>query len=428
MTPFASSYRHTLQYLYSLQRVGIKYTLDNIRYFMDKLGHPEKSWPAIHIAGTNGKGSTAAILSAILREAGIKVGLYTSPHLIDFTERIRISGKPIPKQLVIEFTQWAKPWIEQIQPSFFEVTTAMAFWYFQQEKVDLAVIEAGMGGRLDSTNIVHPLISVITRIGLDHQKYLGENLTSIAKEKAGILKSGVPCILYCSSDTVLRIIRHVAKKRQAPLINLFPLTRIQLNQISLDQMRFEIAFSSFSLKNLITNLVGHYQLENLALALGTIWQLQNIMNIPEKAIRHGLRKVVWPGRLEKVHSNPILLIDVSHNPQGFQTTFLSLRKLFPEKKFVVLTALQEDKDILQIGKIVAANADKSIVTSVANGRMANPKYFAQSIHKAGGKAFVETHTEKAFWKMWNFLTPNHVGIVIGSHYLAGAIYRILQLS
>jgi len=188
-----TEYQRTTSYLFKLERFGIKLGLDNINSLLDFLDHPHRKWQSIHIAGTNGKGSTAAMLESVFIDAGLKVGLYTSPHLVDFTERIRINRIPITKKDVIEFTNRMKPVIESIAPSFFEVATAMAFWYFDKENVDLAIVEVGMGGRLDSTNVIYPVATIINSIGYDHQYYLGRTIREIAREKAGILKKNVPC-------------------------------------------------------------------------------------------------------------------------------------------------------------------------------------------------------------------------------------------
>ena len=206
-----SKYQETLQYLFNLQLAGIKLGLDNVSALLKYMDNPQKKWPAVHVAGTNGKGSTAAFLFSILQQAGLRVGLYTSPHLVDFSERIRVNNQRITWEEIVDYTQRIKPQIDKNNNTFFEATSAIAFQFFADQRVDIAVIETGLGGRLDATNLVDPLITVITPIGYDHQQYLGDTIQQIAEEKAGIIKQGVSCVTNNNSPMTLEVFQKVCK-------------------------------------------------------------------------------------------------------------------------------------------------------------------------------------------------------------------------
>ena len=214
-----TAYQETLNFLFGLQRVGIKLGLENIRTLLNAIDNPQLNYPTIHLAGTNGKGSTAAMLTAILRESGYRVAQYTSPHLIDFSERIQVNGQPIPESEVVQFTRQIRPLVEKIQSSFFEVTTALAFWYFAKQQPDIAIIETGLGGRLDATNTLQPLLTLITPIDFDHQIFLGNTIRQIAAEKAGIIKSGVPCLTNNCVPEVLDVLKTTCTERGASFTN-----------------------------------------------------------------------------------------------------------------------------------------------------------------------------------------------------------------
>ncbi len=422
------NYSETIQYLYRLQRAGIKYTLDNIRHLMEALEHPHTRWPAIHIAGTNGKGSTAAMIASILKTTRLKVGLYTSPHLLDFTERIRINGRPIPRKRVVEFIRQMRPAIERIRPSFFEAATAMAFWYFARERVDLAIIETGMGGRLDSTNIVEPRVTVITSIDRDHQHYLGHTLEEIAREKAGIIKPGVPCLIYHQPRPALKVIQQTAHQRGAPLVHLKTCSRVLLHQSRLNGSCFDLQVHRWTWQNLFLNLPGPHQIHNAILAVGTIWELRNIISDSRTAVARGLTNVRWWGRLEQVQTSPVVIVDVSHNPAGFRTTLEFLNQQFPEKPIAAIVALQEDKNFQEIGKLLSQYVDKTIVTRFPHPKALEPERLGRTIGNHGGSAIIFPDLTNAFQEIHRKDGTQYVWIIIGSHYLAGEAYKILQMS
>jgi dihydrofolate synthase/folylpolyglutamate synthase len=420
-----NEYQKITEYLFRLHRVGIKLGLDNIRTLLEAVNSPQERWPAIHLAGTNGKGSTAAMLESILIEAGYKVGLYTSPHLIDFTERIRINRQVIPKEDVVAFTERLIPWIEKIQPSFFEVTTALAFWYFAQQKVDIAVVETGMGGRLDSTNVVHSLVTVITPVNFDHQNYLGNTIEEIAAEKGGIIKKGIPCITNNRHPAVLKVLSQICAEKKARLVHVFDDSSYRVLSSDLNGTRFSLSLNSQTWENLYTNMPGEYQLENVMLALRTIQQLKHTIMVPPKAVIEGLASVKLKGRLHLVSSNPNIIIDVSHNPAGVEKTLTFIRRFFDKDKINMITFLQEDKDFQKIGDLLINNGHKIFVVDLKAGKWLDPYKFLNLLLEKGGDAQILNSFAEAKNKIFQSNIPDELWLIIGSHYLAGAAYQQL---
>jgi dihydrofolate synthase/folylpolyglutamate synthase len=286
-------YQETIQYLYNLQFFGIKLGLHNIGKLLEYWENPQNKWPAIHIAGTNGKGSTAAFLYAILRELNIKVGLYTSPHLIDFSERIRVDDKSISWKEVVKYTTKMRPVMEKINPTFFEATSAIAFRYFADQGVDIAVIETGLGGRLDATNLVNSIATVITPIHFDHQKYLGYSLQKIAREKAGIIKSQIPCFTN-NGGNVLNIIKKTCYKVKAPLYVIDSRQLVLKIEERFDKSIIHLKLPQYEIKNLTIPLAGIHQVKNAVLAVFTLLHLPGL-GVQKNHIKTGCNKIYWPG-------------------------------------------------------------------------------------------------------------------------------------
>ncbi len=340
------------------QRVGLaayKADLGNIVELMEEMGNPQNTFKSIHVAGTNGKGSSSHILASILQEAGYKVGLYTSPHLKSFTERIKINGKEIAKQKVVSFVEKVKPLIKKNQPSFFEITVAMAFDYFSRSTVDIAVIEVGLGGRLDSTNIITPEISLITNIGLDHQNLLGNTLKKIAFEKAGIIKQKVPVVIGQKQTEIKNVFIQKAKKEEATLT--FATDNYTIEQ-ALDN-RFNVVYNNqVQIRNVIIDLKGNYQQLNLPGVLQTINLLQGF-SIKKKHIKKGLEKVVantgLKGRWQQLSDSPITICDTGHNVDGVKMIINQLSQ-YDYKKLHIVWGMVEDKSINEILELLPKNA------------------------------------------------------------------------
>lgn len=324
------TYKETLDWMFSqlpmYQREGktaFKKDLTNILVLSKELNFPEKKFKAIHVGGTNGKGSTSHMLASILQEAGYKVGLYTSPHLKNFTERVRINGKEIPKRKVISFIKEHKVFLEKHKLSFFEMTVGLAFDYFASEKVDIAIIEVGLGGRLDSTNIIIPEISVITNIGLDHTQFLGETLPEIAFEKAGIIKKNIPVVIGEEQEEVKDVFISKAKKGNSP-----------------------IYFASDNLENYQTDLLGDYQQKNTKTAVAAIKKLENFI-VTNENIKKGLLNVArntnLKGRWQIIRDNPKVICDTAHNKEGLEIVLNQLKNEQFTKLHVVLGVVSDKK-------------------------------------------------------------------------------------
>ena len=353
----ALDYQDAITFLFDrlpmYQRVGksaYKSDLDMTLALDEYFGHPHRSFKSIHIAGTNGKGSVAHMLSSILQSAGYRTGLYTSPHLVDFRERIRIDGKMIAKKAVTEFVDQHRDILERLRPSFFEMTVAMAFDFFAREQVDFAVVETGMGGRLDSTNIIQPLVSVITNIGLDHSQYLGDTLYKIAIEKAGIIKNGIPVIIGETQKDPKLVFSRQAKEKGCPIQ--YADQEIQVEYSTQSLQRKQIMHVSRGgrgkLESLETDLLGFYQQKNVITVLAVADLLQRSgINLPEEAIKTGLahtREMTGlRGRWEVIGNNPLTICDTGHNREGIREVMKQIRQT-PWKNLHIVLGLVDDKD------------------------------------------------------------------------------------
>lgn len=339
------NYSAAIAYLYSLQKHGIKLGLETMALLMERLGSPHAQFRTLHIAGTNGKGSTAAITAAILQAAGYRVGLYTSPHLVDFRERIRVDGEMIAEERVAQLTEHVRDACRQdLSPTFFELTTAMAFQYFADSIVDVAVVEVGLGGRFDATNVVQPVATAVTTIALDHQEYLGPTLSSIAYEKAGIIKSKTPVIVGQLGAEASGIIDRVAAERQAPIYRL----NAHFRTLGSTPSRFDYHGVINRYEGLTCSLAGRHQLDNAACGLALLEvAASNGIPVSESAIRQGLRSVTWEGRLEIVDRSPIVMLDGAHNPAAAAVLADSLAEMMrhrPHGRLILVLGMMRDKD------------------------------------------------------------------------------------
>jgi len=356
-----TTYQQTLDYLFSqlpmFQRLGasaFKKDLGNTIALCEASGNPQNSFPSIHIAGTNGKGSTSHFLASILQSAGFRVGLYTSPHLKDFRERIKVNGVMISEEEVIRFTEENKPQFEQIEPSFFEMTVAMAFHYFREQEVDIAVIETGMGGRLDSTNIITPILSVITNIGHDHQQFLGDTLAKIAVEKAGIIKPNVPVIIGEQQDETTSVFDKKANDYNAPIQ--FASNELELlsssNSSSTYSPTIDLTYrwkNDKTIEVVTSGLAGPHQHKNVRTVLCAIRELQRLgLSISPEAVQDGISNVVKQtsllGRWQQLSINPLIICDTGHNKEGIAPIVAQLSALSINKKLHMVWGMVQDKD------------------------------------------------------------------------------------
>jgi len=330
-----------LNKLFSLHQFGVKLGLENITRLADFLNNPQNQFPSVHIAGSNGKGSTASFLSSILMENGLTVGLYTSPHLIKFNERIRINGKEISNEKILSFIEKIKPYIQKYRPTFFELTTALAFEYFAENKVDVAVIETGLGGRLDATNIIKPMASVITTISIEHENILGKSIPAIANEKAGIIKPNTPVFTGLLNDAAIEVIENKCRRTNSQL---FQLSKYLINGKSF----LKIKSGKFKYNIYSTGLRGHYQLLNSALAVLVANKVFNIKDY--KIFNNGLFNVVKnsgiSGRYEIFHRSPEVIFDAAHNQECIEVFIKEFKnEKCPPDKAVLIFGAMKDKNI-----------------------------------------------------------------------------------
>jgi len=360
-------YAATLDFLFSrlpmFQRIGsiaFRADLTNILNLLAGLQMEVNKFPTIHIAGTNGKGSTAHLIAAMLTAQGYKTGLYISPHYVDFRERIRINGQLVSKQFVIEFTEKVKPLLDEIKPSFFEITWVMALAWFEKSKVDVAVIETGLGGRLDSTNVITPVLSVITNIGMDHTAFLGETLPQIASEKAGIIKPGVPVVIGEKQEETTPVFSHFAEKNKAPIYFADQLLKINYLESDLNYTTYKVQRNNEILFDALKiNLAGEYQLKNVRTALCAIDILNTHFPVKKESIVQGLlhlKKLTrFMGRWQKLGEDPLIIADSAHNTEGLTLAMNQLKEL-PATALHLVIGVVADKDIAGMLSLLPKNA------------------------------------------------------------------------
>jgi dihydrofolate synthase/folylpolyglutamate synthase len=402
-------YSEAIQFLYGLRLFGAKFGLENTLKLAELAGEPQKKLLFIHVAGTNGKGSTCAMLESIYRAAGLRVGLFTSPHLVSFRERIQINRQMIPEKEVVRLVDKFQVWLGQFpkdhHPTFFEVVTVMALEFFSDHACDVVIWETGLGGRLDATNIVTPLASVITNIALDHQQWLGDTLERIAAEKAGIIKPGVPVVTATDEPSALAVIQKTAKEKKAPL------TVVEKGGLPAD---FADALS----------LSGEHQKRNAALALATVEILQKEIPVTKPQIITGLHYVEWPGRLQLIEMDgKRILLDGAHNVASAKALREAIETHFPSEGKTLVLGILDDKDWRQICEVLAPLAENIFVVPVLSNRTANPKELAEACRAANSSAKVSfcQSLDEAFQK----IPFNHLTVVAGSLYLVGEALELL---
>lgn len=431
-----NAYEQTLEYIKNLTKFGINLGLERITALLERLDHPEKKIRVIHIGGTNGKGSTTAMLQSILKQAGYTVGMFTSPHLHDFRERITINGEMISKEDVTLGIATIKPYLEDMvqagieHPTEFEVCTALALHYFAEKQPDLVLLEVGLGGEIDSTNVVNPLISVLTSIGMDHMDYLGDTLEKITEVKAGIIKEGVPVVTSSDRPEVLSVIKKRAVQKNAKLIVVGEDVAWQpeggVGRLSYTGLRR-------SYRDLEIALLGEHQFINAAAALAVCDVLEDTysFNIPENAVREGLRTVKWPGRLERILQDPNVLIDGAHNVDGMMSLAKALKQYadgpLKRKKLVLCMGMLADKEVEKAVEIIVPMADKIIVTKPDSPRAGDWRNVARLAEKYLATENVQTieDTTAAVQEGLRLTGPEDLLCVTGSLYMIAGVRKYL---
>ncbi|MDH3366001.1 MAG: bifunctional folylpolyglutamate synthase/dihydrofolate synthase [Thermoplasmata archaeon] len=426
------AYEDLVQWMFNLERFGIKLGLGNMTEFMSRIGDPHRDFKSVHVTGTNGKGSVCAFLASMLTDAGMKIGLYTSPHLVDFRERVRVNGTMISEADVVRIGKELRETMESMamedsekQLTFFELTTGLAFRYFSEIEVDLAIVEVGMGGRLDATNLVNPEAVGITRVGLEHTAYLGKTLRDIAREKAGIIKQGVPVLSCESNRDVLSILQASCDKKAAELRLLGRDFAFENGRSTIDGAEFDY-IGKHSIKKLRIPLLGEHQMENATMAVAIAEELSRKgHDIPEDCVRSGLSKTEWRGRLDFWSRSPLVVLDGSHNPEGVETSVrvLSEQGLTP---LTYVLACMNDKDASGILRALSGTAERMILTQVDNARsMKAADLLELAKTEFSGRTEAVTHPDEAIRTALSSVGGKGV-CIIGSFYLVGAAIRWLE--
>ena len=432
-------YEASVRYLLSLgrelaaptQAAAAKFDLENITVLAERLGRPDRAYPTAHIAGTNGKGSTAALLESILRHAGFRTGLNTSPHLEKINERIRINGAEISDQAFTETLTCIHVLIEELlaagklraHPTYFECVTAMAFEYFARERVDFAVFEVGLGGRLDATNILVPVVTIITRIDFDHENFLGHSLREIAIEKAGILKPGVPLVLAGQQPEAREVILARAKELGCPAIEPAQIFRIDRDSMQGGSVRARvIETDSETIFEIAPSLPGRFQLQNALNAVAAARLLQNRgFQIPDDAVTGGIANTIWPGRLEKLHSSPDVYLDGAHNPGAARELAHFLEQNFGGSKVWLIYAALRDKAVDEVAGLLFPHAAEIIFTSPRTSRAVSATQLAEIAGHHAVRFSVIPDAERAFEHALAEAAPEDSIFVTGSLHLVGQL-------
>lgn len=415
-------YFEILQKIFNLRGGIIDLRLDRMSQALALFNHPENQFPSLHIAGTNGKGSTAALLHNILRQAGYRTALYTSPHLESFTERIRIGQEEIAQAEVVSLADeiWQRTAAANLPLTFFEFITVMAFVYFARNRVDVAVIEVGLGGRLDATNLVTPLVSLITTISKDHEAYLGPDELSIAREKGGIIKPNIPVVCGRMSEPVVKLLREIAQAVDSPAYFLGTAFSFLLK----NERLFDYIGIKQNLSDLAVALRGRHQLANAALALAALELVSKHFPVSEAALRRGLETVRWPGRLEVMSERPLVILDGAHNPEGVHALADELLGLRQGRKIRLLFATMADKEWQLMVATLAKLADEMIFTRVAMERSADPELLAKTIPIPVPNRVIQD-SQTAFAALLDSAQPDDIVVVAGSLYLLGEVRPLL---
>ena len=414
------TYEEALSYIHSICWKGSKLGLDRTRELLGKLNDPQKELKFIHIAGTNGKGSTAAMLSSILEEAGYRVGLYTSPFINRFNERMQVNHQPIPDEELAALTEYVRPHADAMadSPTEFELITALAMVWFARQNCDIVVLEVGMGGELDSTNIIDaPEAAVIAAMGLDHVKELGPTMADIARAKAGIIKEGGRVVSYGGNPEADEVIAAVCRARNASLCQP-DFSAIVPGDFSLEGQ----TFSYKGWRGLRIPLVGAYQMNNAAVVLETVEVLrQRGWSVSDEAVRQGLADTRWPARFEVLRRDPVFIVDGGHNPHGIRATAESLSRLFPGRKITFVTGVMADKDVEHILGLIVPLADQFFTVRPDNPRAMDAGELAARIEAMGAKATACASVRDGVDRAIQAEGPHGVACALGSLYMSGEV-------
>ncbi len=425
------NYQEALDYLANLAKFGFNFGLGRIQELLKRLDNPHLALKVIHIGGTNGKGSTTAMLSAILQEGGYRVGAFTSPHLKSYTERYRINGAEISGEQVAVLIDELRPHLEAMvaegfeHPTEFEVGTALAFLYFNREKVDFLVVEVGMGGAIDSTNVVKPLLSIITNVSMDHMDYLGHTIEEITRVKAGIIKPGTPVVTAAGGEA-LEVIESVCLDKKSPLY-------VVGRDFSWQPAAWNLSGQEFSLRGrrgyyekLFIPLLGRHQLVNAATAVAAAEVLIDLgVSLNADMVRRGLARTRWPGRMEIVSQKPLVIIDGAHNYDGARCLRQALKDYFPGRSIVLVIGMLGDKERARVAAELAGAARAVVVTRPDNPRAHNWRELAEEVRNYASEVYLLEDTGEAVRKALALAGPEEVVLITGSLYMVGSAREVI---
>jgi dihydrofolate synthase/folylpolyglutamate synthase len=426
------NYKEALNYIHSTYKFGSKLGLENIKGLLRLLGNPHECFPVIHVGGTNGKGSVTSMLTHVLQEAGYRVGMFISPYLERFTERVQVNLEEIPPEDLGRITGRVKEKVDEMlkegknHPTEFEIITAIGFVYFAERQVDYAVVEVGLGGRLDSTNVVDPLISTITSISYDHMGILGNTLAEIAYEKAGIIKPNRPVVTYPQHKQAMDVIRRVASERNSPLFVVNE-EGIVVHYSHIGRQVFDYTFNRFQYPNMTIRLTGRHQVLNAATALTALTVLKS-QGVPmtETSIYRGMERATWPGRIEVLQKNPYIILDGAHNASGASALRYALEEYFVEKPITMVIGILKDKEVKTILEELCPLANSVIVTKPDSHRAMEPYELAEMVDGYCPNVVIENCVDRAVKLGLSQADKDGVLLFTGSLYLVGRVRHFLS--
>lgn len=426
------NYAEARSYIDNTAKFGMNFGLERVEKILELLGNPQNKVKCIHIGGTNGKGSTTAMITSVLKEQGYKVGMYTSPFLEEFEERIQVNGVNIPKEDLAKVTLIVKGAIDKVvelgfeNPTQFEIITSIMFYYFAMEQVDYAVVEVGLGGNLDATNVINPMMVVMASISLDHMNILGDTITEIAGEKAGIIKSNVPVVCYPQVKEALDVIK---KKCEEKKNKLYVVSEDCINSVEIDKglliQRLIVTVFNETLEIKLP-LLGAHQVNNCAVALHALYVLQSVgVEISKESIRNGIAKVRWIGRMEVLNKNPLVVIDGAHNIDGITKLSNSISKYFNYEKLVLIIGMLGDKQVDEMVNEITKEATWVVVTEPHSDRAESSETLYNKVVSKGISCVAIEEYKEAYSKALDMVGSNDLLLICGSLYMIGDMRKAI---